>query len=353
VALVSAEIPKDSTAGLQAMAPVQLFSICPSSAATPDRYMDRITQVAQWSEKAGCTGILVWSDNSLVDPWLVSQILIENTRSLCPLVAVQPIYHHPYAVAKMISTLGFLHGRRVFLNMVAGGVKNDLATLNDTAPYDARYQRLVEYTQIIRQVLKARSPVSFEGQFYRVTNLIVNPRLAPQLQPGVLMSGSSEAGMAAARAAGAVAIVYPEPTSRKEAALPAGSGPCGIRIGIIARPGDDDAWKVAFTRFPTDRKGQKPRQLAIEASDSAWQHRLAESSAGGVRQTYWLHPFENYQTNCPYLVGSYADIAAELGRYIELGYRTFILDIPASEEEFEHAGVVFEAVLKSRSTQCA
>ena len=353
---MSAEIPKDSTAGLQAMAPVQLFSICPSSAATPDRYMDRITQVAQWSEKAGCTGILVSTDNSLEDPWLVSQILIENTRSLCPLVPVQPIYQHPYAVAKMVSTLGFLHGRRVFLNMVAGGLKNDLSMLNDTTPYDARYQRdsVDIHSQIIRQVLKARAPVSFEGQFYRVTNLTVNPRLAPQLQPGVLMSGSSEAGMAAARAAGAVAIVYPEPTSRKEAALPAGSGPCGIRIGIIARPGDDDAWKVAFTRFPTDRKGQEAAPTRDRgASDSAWQHRLAESSAGGVRQTYWLHPFENYQTNCPYLVGSYADIAAELGRYIELGYRTFILDIPASEEEFEHAGVVFEAVLKSRSTQCA
>jgi len=89
--MVSVEIPQDSTAaGLQAMAPLQLFSTCPSSAANPDRYVDRITQIAQWSEKAGCTGILVGADNSLVDPWLVSQVLIENTRSLCPLVAVNP-----------------------------------------------------------------------------------------------------------------------------------------------------------------------------------------------------------------------------------------------------------------------
>jgi len=49
-------------------------------------------------------------------------------------------------------------------------------------------------------------------------------------------------------------------------------------------------------------------------------------------------------------VGSYADVAAEIGRYRELGYSTFILDIPASEEEFEHTGIVFEAVLKRRST---
>ena len=354
--MLSVDIPKDSTAAAShATAPVQLFSTCPSSATTPDRYMERITQVAQWSEKAGCTGILVYTDNSLVDPWLVSQVLIANTRSLSPLVAVQPIYLHPYAVAKMVSTLGFLHGRRVFLNMVAGGFKNDLSALNDTTPHDARYQRLVEYTQIIQRLLEGRAPVSFEGQFYRVTNLVVNPHLAPELQPGILMSGSSEAGMAAARATGAVAVKYPEPPGQKEAVLPPGSGACGIRIGIIARAGDDDAWKVAFTRFPTDRKGQITRQLATKVSDSAWHHRLADISAGagGAQQTYWLHPFENYQTNCPYLVGSYADVATEIGRYVDLGYSTFILDIPASQEEFEHIGIVFEAALKRRATHCA
>jgi alkanesulfonate monooxygenase len=251
----------------------------------------------------------------------------------------------------MVSTLSFLHGRRVFLNMVASGFKSDLFGFNATTHHDARYQKLVEYTKIIQQVLAARAPVSFEGQFYRVANLDTNPHLAPELQPGILISSSSEAGMAAARATGAVAVKYPEPASQKEAALSAGSGPCGLRIGIITRAGDDDAWKVAFTRFPADRQGQITRQLATKVSDSAWHHRLADisASAGGVRQTYWLHPFENYQTNYPYLVGSYADVAAEIGRYVELGYSTFILDIPASEEEFEHTGILFEAVLKPRS----
>ena len=37
------------------------------------------------------------------------------------------------------------HGQRLWLNMVAGGFKNDLAALNDDTPHDKRYQRLVEY----------------------------------------------------------------------------------------------------------------------------------------------------------------------------------------------------------------
>jgi alkanesulfonate monooxygenase len=324
---------------------LQLFSTCPSSLTTPDNYINRITEVARWSEAAGCTGILVYTDNSLVDPWLVSQIIVQNTCSLCPLVAVQPVYMHPYSVAKMVSTLGFLYERRVFLNMVAGGFKNDLAALNDTTPHDRRYQRLVEYTRIIQLLLDGSSPVTFEGQYYRVKNLTLSPRLIPELRPGILMSGSSEAGMEAARETGATAVQYAEPPRRNNSGSSVESGPRGVRIGVVTRPQEDEAWDVALARFPEDRKGQFTRQLATKVSDSVWHRRLSEINAesNGVRDTYWLHPFENYQTNCPYLVGSYENVAEELAGYVDLGYRTFILDIPAAEEEFCHIGAVFQA----------
>ena len=83
------------------------------------------------------------------NPWLVSQLIIEATERLCPLVAIQPVYMHPYSVAKMVTSLAHLYGRRLYLNMVAGGFVNDLAALNDTTPHDRRYERLVEYTTII------------------------------------------------------------------------------------------------------------------------------------------------------------------------------------------------------------
>jgi alkanesulfonate monooxygenase len=325
-----------------------VFTTCPSSLNISEGYLRRIAEAARWSESAGCAGMLIYTDNSLVDPWLVSQIVIQSTRAQCPLVAVQPVLMHPYSVAKMVSTLGFLHGRRVFLNMVAGGFKNDLIALNDTTAHDKRYERLVEYTQIIQKLLEG-GPVTFAGQFYQVKELRVNPALSPELQPGVLMSGSSEAGMAAARETGAIAVQYPEPPGKSTPRPSGESGQRGIRIGIVTRPMEEDAWKVALERFPGDRRGQLTRQLAEKVSDSVWHKRLSEigreSANGGSVQSsgvYWLHPFENYQTNCPYLVGSYENVAEELARYMELGYRTFILDIPAAEDEFEHTGVVFE-----------
>jgi alkanesulfonate monooxygenase len=328
--------------------PLLVFTTCPSSFGVSGGYLERVGQVARWSEAAGCAGTLIYTDNSLVDPWLVSQIVIENTRCQCPLVAVQPVLMHPYCVAKMVSTLGFLHNRRVFLNMVAGGFKNDLAALNDNTAHDQRYDRLVEYTQIIQRLLEGGA-VTLAGQFYQVKDLHLSPRLSPELMPGILMSGSSEAGRTAAKKTGAIAIQYPEPPGNSEPTSPREHGPQGIRIGIVTRPSEEDAWQVALARFPGDRKGQLTRQMAQKVSDSVWHQRLSEigkaSANGGAPRAsdvYWLHPFENYQTNCPYLVGSYDSVAAELARYMELGNRTYILDIPVAEDEFNHTGRVFQ-----------
>src|SRR6185503_13885311 len=101
---------------------IKIFTTCPVSAAEePKAAKRRLEEVAMWSEQAGCEGVLVFSDNRQLDAWLVSQLIFSVTRRLSPLVAIQPAYMHPYTAAKMISTLAFLHGRRVHLNMVAGG----------------------------------------------------------------------------------------------------------------------------------------------------------------------------------------------------------------------------------------
>ena len=322
---------------------ISVFSTSPQST-TVERslYRQNVIDVARWSEEAGCEGILVYTDNSLIDPWLVAQIIIENTVRLCPLVAIQPAYMHPYAVAKMVSSLGHLYGRRVYLNMVAGGFKNDLSALNDTTPHDKRYARLVEYTTIIQELLSSSAPVSYQGEFYVVDKLRMTPPLAVELQPGVFVSGSSEAGLAAAVALGAVAIKYPQPAA-SEPDSRRSEMQSGIRVGIIARESEEQAWTIADSRFPADRKGQLTHQLAMKTSDSAWHKQLSDLAiATRTDDTpYWLWPFENYRTFCPYLVGEYDRVAAELAKYIERGFQAFILDIPPAKDELQHINIVF------------
>ena len=324
---------------------LKIFTMCPPSAlAQSGTCLRQLEEIARWSEDAGCEGILVFTDNAQLDPWLVSQLIIEATESLCPLVAIQPVYMHPYSVAKMVTSFAHLYGRRLYLNMVAGGFKNDLDALNDPTPHDERYARLLEYTTVIQSLLSTADPVSFEGRYYKVNKLKLTPPLPIDLAPGVFVSGSSEAGMHAAQQLGATAVEYPKPAAEYAAAPPANGTSRGIRIGIIARSKDAEAWSVARTRFPEDRKGQLTHQLAMKVSDSSWHRELSELGKAGLaaENPYWLVPFQNYKAICPYLVGSYDRVADEVARDVDSGYRTFILEAPESADEMRHVGVVFE-----------
>lgn len=332
---------------------VDIFSTAPQSADVgPESYFQRIAQIARWSEQAGCKGILVYTDNRLVDAWLVAQIIIENTESLCPLIAVQPVYMHPYSVAKMVTSFAYLYGRQICLNMVAGGFKTDLLALCDETPHDLRYERLFEYTTIIQKLLANSSPITFSGKFFQVKNLSLTPPMRANLLPGIFMSGSSEAGLAAARALGATAVEYPKPCEEYSEMDAADHVNSGIRIGIITDADRSKAWQIAHDRFPGDRKGQLTHKIAMKVSDSHWHKQLSEldRSQPMGENLYWLWPFKNYQTFCPYLVGSHEEVSAELARYIRAGFKNFILDIPADEHDLWNSGVVFrKAVDKAGS----
>jgi alkanesulfonate monooxygenase len=248
----------------------------------------------------------------------------------------------PYTAAKMVASLGALHGRRIWLNMLAGGFRNDLIALGDETAHDDRYARTVEYALLMRRLLESDQPVTFSGRFYHVRGVRLAPALPEALQPGWLISGSSPAGRAAAVEMGAIAVEYPAPpdTVRDNDHVPAGRG---IRVGIIARANADDAWDVAHARFPDDRRGRLSHALAMKTSDSSWHRTLSELArerpADG--SPYWLWPFEQHRTFCPYLVGDFATVAKEIARYLALGHRSFILDIPVDAEDLETAATVF------------
>ena len=329
---------------MRAGADLKIFTTCPQATVEkPRACVRRIENVARWSEDAGCEGILVSADNRQLDPWLVSRAIIGATDKLCPVISVRPTYAHPYTVAKTIASLGFMYGRRTYLNMVADGSANDLQALNDATPPEQRYARLVEYTRIIQELLRNDEPITYDGAFYTVKNLRMVPTLPVDLQPPVFVSDSSEAGRAAASELGATRIDSPVPAENRgqEPDRPHSERGYGVRLGIITDRDDGRAWAIAHKRFPEDRRGN----LGSKVSDSRWpQPSQVTTDNHGRSDSYWLAPLRNNQATCPYLVGSYDQIAAELARYLDEGCTTFILDEPANEEEMQQIGFTFELV---------
>lgn len=328
----------------------KVYATTPASNEVPGaEYFQRVAQIARWSEAAGCHGTLVYTDNSLLDPWMVAAAVLEATERLRPLVAVQPIYMHPYTAAKLIATIAQRHERAVALNMLAGGFKNDLAALGDETPHDDRYVRTTEYAQIVRDLVAGEN-VTLEGRYYRVRNLRLTPPVAAELAPELLISGSSPAGLRAAHDIGATAVRYPKPPGEEDHVLADRSIEYGVRVGIVARDSSEEAWRVALERFPEDRRGQIAHAMAMKVSDSHWHRQLSEAAAERAGDSpYWLGPFRNYNTFCPYLVGSHEQVAREVAAYAGQGVGTFVLDVPASEEELHHISLVLDAALGERA----
>jgi alkanesulfonate monooxygenase len=336
------------------MIQVDLFTTMPQSVhCDGHRFSEEIRRIAEESENNGFKGTLVYSDNRLADPWIVTEAVLRHTRKLIPMIALQPVYMHPYTVAKKVATLALMHKRMIAFNLIAGGFKNDLLALGDHTDHDRRYDRLYEYSKIIQLLLKSDQPVTFEGEFYQVKNLKLQPEMPSELYPLIYLSGSSDAAKSTADRLQAKLIEYPEwvkpVNDNGYGSIPKSMKPVsGIRVGILTRKSHQTAWQEAKERFPETRLGEITHQLANKITDSEWHKTLSDQARkmDSEEPVYWLGPFKHYHTFCPYLTGSYQEVSDELSKYLNSGCRTCVIDIPVSNEELKHTRKVFELALE-------
>lgn len=138
----------------------------------PKAYIGELMRVARFADRNGFEGILLFEGNDVfVEPWAMAQhIMAETTRS-SPLIAVNPLYMHPFTAAKFVSSFAQLYGRKVYLNMITGTAVSDLEGLGDDQSHADRYVRLGEYATLMRQLLASPRPVNFAGRFYHASNL--------------------------------------------------------------------------------------------------------------------------------------------------------------------------------------
>jgi alkanesulfonate monooxygenase len=179
-------------------------------------------------------------------------------------------------------------------------------------------------------------------------NLKMTPPLAPELFPGTLMSGSSDAGLAAAQAVGATVVQDPKPAKAVETSEVPNGEKSGFRVAIIAQPSSSDAWSVANGRFPGDRKGLLAHPLATRVSDSVWYQQLSHmiEEVGEVQGAYWMWPFQNCRTSCSYPVVSHGEVADEVSRSVRGGFQLFLLDMSTSRQELHQTQAAFDFALR-------
>ncbi|MET7468237.1 LLM class flavin-dependent oxidoreductase [Micromonospora sp. NPDC005686] len=324
---------------------VTIYSTCRSSIGYgQDSHLRKLLETARWADEAGYRGALLYSDNTSIDAWMSAQAAIANTAGFVPLIAVQPLDKSPFALARAISSLAHLYGRQVDLNYVSGGFSRDLRVQGDALPHDARYDRLVEYVTIVRALLDG-GLTSHEGRYYNFRRARLTTPVPADLLPTAYVSGSSAASLQAGESLGLSQLSFPllpaefaSPDTRKN------RFGAGISIGIIARDDSSEAWRIAHKRFPADPDGAERMKLLLSAAVSSWQPQLAsvpiaDEGEGGA---YWLVPFRYHHTFCPYLVGSYDEVAQAVATYLKGGARTFVFDLPQEPDDLYHTRIAVE-----------
>jgi alkanesulfonate monooxygenase len=297
------------------------------------KYVDELMRVAHFGDRNGFEGILLFAGNDVfVEPWCMAQHILAHTEQSSPLIAVNPIYMHPFTVAKIISSFALLYHRKIYLNMITGTATSDLRGLGDKQLHASRYDRLGEFIFLVRQLLTGARPLNFKGQYYETNDLLLRPRLPPALVPEFLIAGQSDEAHRLSAEMGCLTMQMLPPDLEQGVRAP------GMNFGILAREKRDQARQAAKLRFPDSVENRELLKYTLQNTDSVWKQRLSESGQDGElhENGYWLVPFLTFQADCPYLVGSYAEIGARLRSFADRNVSTIILDVIADEQELRH-----------------
>ena len=309
-----------------------------------DAPLQVIADLARRAERHGVNGLLAFYHHRHLDPWAVAGAIMQHTTAMSPLTALQPYTMPPFTAAKLIHAMTKLYRRRIDINLITGAATEELGQLCDSLDQDDRYERAIEYVKVLRTLLSVDEPLDHEGRFYRYRGLRAHCWLPPEDRPRVFVAGSSPAARRAAEEVADVAITHPEPVDQFARTFLDGGRTVrtGIRIGLISRNTDEEAWEVAHRRYQGDRQKTAMRRK----SESDWNRRMAARAVENQvhDDVYWTGAYQADKGSMPLLVGSHERVADYLDRYLALGVETVLLgDLPTAED-FRRAGAVLSDV---------
>lgn len=320
---------------------VRVFAISPRDH-DPATAWTAVETTIHLADRYGFTGVLAHVGNdTLVEPWTVAHHALATSTALRPLIAVNPVYQHPFATAQLAASLTYRYQRPLLLNLVAGTSVPDRLALGDTTEHDDRYARLCEYAEIVFALLEGGTPVTRQGRFYQVRGARLRLPPAAELRPQAFVAGESAAAQECARALGAdqIGMFRPRPQSVSP------GGRTGRYAGMIARETDDQAWRAALRRYPVAPELEAAGAAALRYTDATWRHRaFGEAAAADATPSwFWSAPMRSLRADCPFLVGGVDTLAAVLAAEMTTGVDTFILDLAAAEEDFRWAAQVLDS----------
>lgn len=323
-------------------------------------------QIAIAADSLGYEGVLLPTGRSCEDSWVVAASLIDATKRLKFLVALRPGLVQPSQSARMAATLDRMSGGRLLVNLVTGGDSAELEGDGLFLPHAERYVQSAEFLTIWRELLAKSHDgegFDFEGKHLSVKGGKVLYPPVSKPYPPVFFGGSSEEAHELAAQQLDTYLTWGEPPAavadkvadiRRRAARYGRTLEFGIRLHVIVRETEDEAWRAAGELVShLDEKVVAAAQAKFAQMDSVGQRRMAELNKGkfnkaNIREGLEVSP--NLWAGVGLvrggagtaLVGNPQQVAERIKEYAALGLEYFILSgYPHLEEAHRFAELVF------------
>ena len=316
-----------------------------------------LKQIAQAADRLGYGGALIPVGSHCDEPWIVAAALAPHTERLRFLAALRPGLGSPTHFARQAAAIDRISNGRFLVNLVAGGDAKELAGDGIFLSHDERYAQASEFLTVFNRLLAGES-VDFNGRHLKVRGA---RQLFPPVQHRVPIwfGGSSDPAFDLAADQSDVYLTWGEPVAqvaekldavRARAAARGRKVRFGLRIHLIVRETDSEAWSVAnklIANLSDDAIAAAQRKFATE-SDSVGQQRMTALHRGGKRDQLEIAP--NLWAGIGLvrrgagtaLVGDPKTVATRLREYQALGIDTVIASgYPHLEEAYKVAELLF------------
>ena len=317
-----------------------------------------LAEIARAVDRLGFSGVLLPTGNNCLDGWMVGAALAPQTQRLRFLLALRPGYTTPNLAARQAAALDRISNGRLLLNIVTGGQPKELAGDGILLDHDERYAVTDEFLHIWRHLL-ANGGIDYTGR--HLTAREAKLGFFDSLQkpyPPLWFGGSSPAGIEVAAQHVDTYLTWGEPpalvrqkldTVRARAAAFGRSLSFGLRVHLIVRETDAEAWEAAnrLISHLSDETIDAAQRRMRQDTDSVGQLRQLDLH-GGRRDKLEISPnlwagvgLVRHGVGTA-LVGSPETVAERLREYQALGVQTIIASgYPHLEEAYRVAELLF------------
>ena len=307
--------------------------------------VEYLAEVAKAAERAGFEGVLTPTGSGCEDAWVTCAAVAQHTEKLKFIVAFRPDAIAPAWAAHQSASFQRLTGGRLLLNVVTGGDPVEQKSFGDHLDKEARYRRTGEFLEIVKRSWSGET-FDHEGEFFHLEKGGLRLGFGEVDPPRVYFGGASPPALEVAARHADTWLTWGEPVDtvagrvapvREKAEAAGREISCGLRIHVISRDTEEEAWleadRILEAIDPEQVAAAREKFARMESTAQARMTDLSHSSEGAaldrdalvIGPNLWAGVGLVREGAGTAIVGSHQQVAERLLEYRDIGIDEFIL----------------------------